>query len=92
MSNIKTKRKKNSHQLHKIGLRVPSTLHNILVSVWLDLTVCSRTDFRCVRITQHVKQVRYVESQEDHIFFESLSPSPFELWTWVCFVRRSKLT
>jgi hypothetical protein len=43
-------------------LRVPSTLYSTLASVWLG----SRMGLRSVRITRHVKQVQYVEPQEDH--------------------------
>jgi len=39
-----------------------------LICACLGLAVCSRTDLRSVGITQHVKQVQYVEPQEDHIF------------------------
>ena len=37
----------------------------------LDPAVDWRTEMRSVRVTQHAKQVQYVEPQEDHTF---LSP------------------
>jgi len=48
--------------------RVPSILHSMNWP-WYGLAVSSRTDLRCVQIIRHVKQVQYVEPQEDHIFF-----------------------
>jgi hypothetical protein len=52
-------------------MTVLETLKRELICVWLGLAVCSRTDLRIVRISQHVKQVQNVEPQEDHLFLAS---------------------
>jgi len=40
----------------------------------LDPAVDWRTEMRSVRVTQHAKQVQYVEPQEDHTFLSPLFP------------------
>jgi hypothetical protein len=58
----------------KIVLRFPSTLHSAHVSVRLGFAVGLRPDLRRVRITHYViKQVLYIELQQNHIFLSSLS-------------------
>jgi hypothetical protein len=44
------------------------------------LAVTSRTDLCCVQIICHVKQVQYVEPQEDHIFFHTVIFVTVQLW------------
>ena len=52
----------------KIVIRVRSTLHSTLASVWPGLSIGSRVGLRIVRIPHHVKQVQHVEPQDDHVF------------------------
>jgi len=56
-------------------------------SIWLStnwpvcgLALSSRTDLCCVQIIRHVKQVQYVEPQEDHIFFHTIISVTAHLW------------
>jgi len=49
----------------------------MLMSAGLGLTTSSRTDLCSVQMIHDVKQVQYVELQEDHIFFVSLFLQPF---------------
>ena len=60
--------------LIKIVLRVPSTLHSTLVSVWLGSAIGSRTELHSLIII-HVKQVQYVEPSQAHNVLASLSLS-----------------
>ena len=55
----------------KTVIKFPSTFHSTLVTVWLGLAIGSKLDLRSVCITHHVKQVQYVEPQEDYIFLAS---------------------
>ena len=61
----------------KTVLRIPSTLHSKFASIWLGLAIGSRTDLHSVRIRQYVKQVQYVEPQEDCIAVALLSSLSF---------------
>jgi len=45
-----------------------STLQSTLPCIWLALAISTRTDLPSVHIMHHVKQVQYMEPQEDHIF------------------------
>jgi len=49
----------------KLILRVPRTVHSTFANIWLG---AARTELHSVQITHHVKQVQYVEPQEDPIF------------------------
>jgi len=56
---------KAHRNIRELILRVSSTFHSTFASIWLG---GSRTELHSVQITHHVKQVQYVEPQEDLIF------------------------
>ena len=56
----------------KVVLAVPNALRSALACVCLDLAVGSATDWRSVRIIQHVKRVPSVRMQERPHFFSCL--------------------
>ena len=56
-------------KLETWNLRFPSTLCHMLMSAGLSLTTSSRTDLCSVQMIHYVKQVEYIELQEDHIFY-----------------------
>jgi len=75
LSDVTTLSLKNKYYFYKIVLRIPSTLHSTLASAGLGFAIGSRLDLRRERLTHCIKQLHYLELQQDQNLLALLTPS-----------------